>query len=224
MELRPDRFPKPAKPARLTRVAHRFKTPPILDGNFEDWRGMTQIGLLNPKVNGYDASGVGYLGWDDANLYIGLDMRDNELLNNRPRAKLYQQDSVELFLSTEPRDSGSGYGPRDAQFFLTPASGEDKPIIGRVTDREVGIVTDVQGGRIFAAPTNRPDHGWALEAAIPWTALAPFTPANHARLALELRVNDADTSHERFRLDAGDLTAPLIVNDPSSWSLLELTE
>jgi hypothetical protein len=223
-ELRADLWPKPEKPAKVKRVAHKFKTPPVLDGNFDDWKGMMEIGLTNPKVAGADASGSGYIGWDDEFLYIGVDMRDNEMLNIKPRSKLYLQDSVELFLSTNPREIGSGFGPQDYQFFITPTSEEGKPILGRVTDREAGVVSDVTGGRIFAGLTQKSDRGWAVEAAIPWAEIAPFKPQNGAKAALEMRVSDADTSHERFKIDPSDLPDVLSVTNPSSWSLLDFQD
>lgn len=217
-ELRPDRWPQPEKPPRNTRVTRRLVSPPAFDGKFESWKGSTELAILNPKVNGDDASATGYLGWDEAYLYVGVNVRDNEMLNKNPRAKLYQKDSVELFISTEPRDSGSGFGPGDHQFFLSPDSGEGGPIFGEVTNREAGQVEDVKDAKFLGGKTPQ---GWAIAAAIPWSALPGFKPAAGARLALEMRVNDADTSHERFKLDATDASG-FQVMDPASWSLLEL--
>lgn len=219
-ELRPDRWPQPAKPPRLVRTAKKIpaESPLTFDGKFTDWPAPAQLALLHPQVDGADCSGMGYLSWDSQYLYVGADIRDNEMFNKRSRNKLYLGDSMELFVSTEPRDTDSGYGPRDFQFFLTPTSGEGKPVIGKVTDREMGTVLDIEGARFFAGPTR---DGWALEVAIPWSALGDFKPAPGARLALEIQINDNDTSHERWRLAPSDITR-VNVNDPITWSLLEL--
>ena len=219
-ELRPDRWPQSDKPPRVTRTAHLVTTPPAFDANMDSWNTMLQIGLANPKVAADDASGTGYVGWDEKNLYIGIKMRDNELLNTEPRAKLYLQDCIELFVSTEPRDSGSGFGPGDYQFFLAPTSGEGKPIIGLVTDRESGKVDDVAGAKCF---TTKIDKGWLIETAIPWATLGGFGPKQGAQLALEIRADDADTSHPRFKIDPVDSPNEVITpTDPSTWSKLEL--
>ncbi|WP_043583297.1 sugar-binding protein [Geminisphaera colitermitum] len=220
-DLRADRWPRPAKPPRLLRSTKQLAEPPTLDGKFSDWPGAAQLALINPQVNGWDCSGTGYVSWDSQYLYIGADMRDNEMLNTRSRNKLYLGDSMELFVSTAPRDSGGGYGPRDFQFFLTPVSGEGKPIMGKVTDREMGTVSDIEDARFFAGRTQNPDPGWAIEVAIPWSALGDFRPAPGARLALEMRVNDNDSTHERWKIDPSD-AGILNVTDPSTWSLLEL--
>jgi hypothetical protein len=37
-------------------------------------------------------------------------------------------------------------------------------------------------------------------------------------------LNDADTSHERFRITPVDAAADFKIPDPSTWSLLELTD
>ncbi|HBC88382.1 MAG TPA: hypothetical protein DCZ94_15645 [Lentisphaeria bacterium] len=217
-ELRPDRFPKPAKPPRANRTALKISTAPEMDGKIEEWKGMTQLAILNPKVNGDDASAMGWLAWDDKYLYVSVDVRDNEVLNNKPRSKLYQHDSIELFISVEPRDSNPGYGPNDYQFFVTPASGEGKPIFGKLTERSAGAMEDVKGSKFFCGKANK---GWTAEVAIPWDAFAGFKPGPGAKLSLDLRVNDADTSHERWKLDPTDITK-LNTEDPTAWSLLTL--
>lgn len=216
-ELNPTRWPKPAKPERVTRIAAKVKTAPAFDGSSTGWDELTQIAMLNPKVNGDDASGMGYLGWDERYLYVSVVMRDNEMLNNKPRAKLYQHDSVELFVSTAPRDSGAGHGPDDHQFFLTPTSGEGKPIAGSVEDPEAGIVRDVDGAKFYAGKVGR---GWQLQAAIPWSTLGTFKTTEGAKIAVDLRVNDADTSHERFKIDPAEQTVS--PSDPSRWAYLVL--
>jgi len=219
-ELRADRWPKPEKAPRVVRKAGRLAKRPSLDGKFTGWEQAARLSILNPKVNGDDCSASGYLAWDEAFLYVGVNVRDNEMFNKQPLSTLYRHDSVELLVSTEPRESGGGFGPNDHQFFLTPTSAEGKPVVAEVTSREAGTLADVKDAVYFAGKT---PHGWAVELALPWKALPGFKPAPGAKLAVEIRVNDADTSHERFKLDPGDV-GPLNVTDPSSWSFLILEE
>jgi len=217
-ELRPDRWPEPAKPPRMTRTAGRLAKPFAADGKLDEFENALQIGMLNPKVAGDDASGTAYVAWDDANLYLAVQMRDNEMLNNRARSKLYLGDSVELFISTEPRDDKPGYGPSDHQFVITPTSAEGKPIAAEVTDREAGTLTDIAGAQLYGGKEAK---GWVVEVAIPWSTFKGFRPADGAKLAMELRVNDNDTSHERFKIDPINVT-DLRTEDPSAWSYLLL--
>ena len=218
-ELRPDRWPRPERPPRNVRAIHKLKPEPQMDGKLDEWKNATQLALINPKVSGDDASGTGYLAWDEKYLYLAVDMRDNEVLNTKPRAKLYQHDSIELFFSSEPRDNNPGYGPNDRQYILTPTSGEGKPIVGMVADREAGEVQDVKDAKYFLGKSGK---GWVAEVAIPWEALPKFKPAVGAKAALEIRVNDADSSHERWKIDPTDGTVN--PGDPTVWSLLLLAE
>ncbi|NLB68904.1 MAG: hypothetical protein GX804_04360, partial [Lentisphaerae bacterium] len=218
-ELREDRWPEPEKPVRNIRVARRMAMP-VFDGEFSDWKGATSLYMQNPKVAGDDASGFAYLGWDDNYLYLGVDMRDNEMYNRQPRAKLYRDDSIELFVSTEVRDENPGYGPFDYQFFLTPTSGEGIPIVAKLTDREAGILEDVEDAKYFLGKTPK---GWAGEIALPWTVFGDFEPVAGKSVALEIRVNDSDTSHERWKIDPTDVGF-IYVEDPTSWSVLNLVE
>ena len=63
--------------------------------------------------------------------------------------------------------------------------------------------------------------GWKAELAIPWRELSDFDAKPGAVLALELRVNDADKSHPRWKIDPGDVE-DLSTEYPSRWSLLKL--
>lgn len=217
-ELRADRWPKPEKPERVRRVAHKMKKP-VMDGRFDEWAGATQLYMQNLKVNGDDASGIAYLGWDEEHLYLGVEMRDNEMFNRQPRAKLYRDDSIELFVSTEVRENDAGYGPRDSQFFLTPTSGERVPIVAKLVDREAGVLEDVKA-EFFLGKIPK---GWAGEVALPWSVFEGFEAKVGAEIALELRVNDSDTHHERWKLDPMDVGF-VFVEDPTTWSVLRLEE
>src|SRR5690606_30286392 len=64
-ELNPDRWPREeGAKERGVRVVPRFAEAPELDGSFENWQDVFQMEMINAKVNGKDASGVVYLGWD----------------------------------------------------------------------------------------------------------------------------------------------------------------
>ncbi len=221
-DLRADRFPPPEKPPRAIREAGKLKKPLTFDGDFTDWEGACELSMRNPKVAGDDCSGFGYIAWDDEFLYVGVSMRDNEMLNAQPRAKLYLKDSMELWVSTEPRESGSGYGPKDKQFFLTPTSGEGKPILAKLTNVEGGVMEDIPGSKFRGGKTAL---GWAVEAAIPWATFPDgFRPKPGAKIALNMRVNDADTSHERWKIDPEDASHAGGFNsfDPSTWPIVVL--
>jgi glycosyltransferase involved in cell wall biosynthesis len=85
--------------------------------------------------------------------------------------------------------------------------------------RAAGVVTDVAGAKLGVGKTSK---GWTLECAIPWSALGGFRPHAGGRIALEPHVNDADTSHERWKLDP--LDGNVRPENPTVWSIMEFTE
>ena len=123
-------------------------------------------------------------------------------------------------VSAEVREENPGYGPHDHQFFLTPTSGEGAPVVAEVADREAGILRDVADARYFLGKTPQ---GWAGEIALPWSAFPGIKPEKGTSLALEMRVNDSDASHERWKLDPLGIER-LDVGNPASWSVLELED
>jgi hypothetical protein len=189
--LDPLRWAKDDKSVRITRHLPKANKPFVADGKIEEWDDALQIYMTNPKVNGNDASGQTYMNWDEKNLYIAVAMRDNEMLNTRPLNKIYQQDSIELFISTEPRENNPGYGPNDYQFMITPTSMLNKPLRVKITDREAGKMADVAGDRFFATKTN---DGWNIEFAIPWSEMPGFTPKNDSKIAQVIVVKNSGTS------------------------------
>ncbi len=121
-----------------------------------------------------------------------------------------------------PRDTDRGFGPNDYQFFLTPTSGESKPILGVVSDREAGTVVDVKNARLFLG--GRSKRAGLLQAAIPWSELGGFKPSPDRSICVDMRLNDSDTSHERFKIDPVDTATVFRVTDPTTWAMLKLAE
>jgi hypothetical protein len=80
---RPDRWPAPARTPRVTRTIHKPPAPMLADDNVAEWKPATQLAQLNPKVNGNDARGISYLTRDDQYLDVPVDMRDNEVPNDK---------------------------------------------------------------------------------------------------------------------------------------------
>ena len=217
-ELNPDRWPKPDADLKITRVAPEFKAVLVADGKFEEWKNAKQLEMIDRKVNGKDASGVGYVSWDKEYLYVGVDMRDNQVFNEQVKGMIYRDDSVELFISTEMRTDNPGFGPNDFQFMASPTSKNAEPIVGQIVNRETHEVGLVKDGQHFIGKT---DKGWAFEFAIPWRMLNGFKAESGKKIAFDLRVNDSDTTHKRWKIDPVDVGRVMPQNS-ERWSILEL--
>ncbi|WFB36354.1 sugar-binding protein [Kiritimatiellota bacterium B12222] len=218
-ELRADRWPVEVIP-RNQRVLPRMVDGPVFDGAFADWEEAIEVSMVNSKVMGSDASGSVFLAWDEEYLYFAANVRDNEMMNNMTSKTLYREDGIELFVSTKPREEGGGFGPDDYQFFITPTSKSGEGVVAWVTDREGGVIQHLEGAQTFLGKTNM---GWGVEVAIPWTALNGYKAEVGAQLAIDMRLNDADVAHKRFKLDPGD-SSKFSVFDPTTWSLMTLED
>jgi hypothetical protein len=90
-------------------------------------------------------------------------------------------------------------------------------------ERTAASNTTIEETKDVTHVAGKTDHGWMVQLAIPWSTLNS-TPSVGRRLSLEFMLNDADTSHERFRITPVDAAADFKIPDPSTWSLLELTD
>jgi hypothetical protein len=84
-----------------------------------------------------------------------------------------------------------------------------------VIERSAGTHAPVAKAR-FAVECKGP--GWSAEIAIPWSALKMTAPAVGTSLALDLRLNDADASHERWKVDP--LDSRIDTENPTRWAVL----
>ncbi len=98
--------------------------------------------------------------WDDTALHFRADVRNADLVNNRPSDKLWEQDCVELFI--DPQNDGLRWGDKaDFQFGFAVTNKCWEWFGGR---RQIKAV---------AQPTTS---GYEVEATIPWSLLG-VTPA-----------------------------------------------
>ena len=69
----PDRWPEDKTEVfvRNSRILKPVTRTPSFTGNMKEWENLTELAMTNPRVNGDDASGFAYLGYDREYLYIG---------------------------------------------------------------------------------------------------------------------------------------------------------
>ena len=91
-----------------SQVAVKFlATPPVIDGNWDDWKNLTTIYLAAYVINGAsywkhpaDLEGSFILGWDNSCLYLAVKVTDDLYVQNSSGAYIYKGDDVELQLDT----------------------------------------------------------------------------------------------------------------------------
>ena len=106
--------------------ARRLATAPSIDGRGDDWPATAPIVADQILVGGSAATlkGLWSLGWDDANLYLLVQVVDPELTttNAANPARLFQGDAVTLqFGSSGANADGSNLSPGDVSLSVGPS-------------------------------------------------------------------------------------------------------
>ncbi|MCJ7779155.1 MAG: hypothetical protein MUP16_12695, partial [Sedimentisphaerales bacterium] len=120
--------------------------------------------------------------WDQNNLYLFVDVRDDVLKNDSD--EYYNDDAIEVFIDADNSKSGE-YGENDYQYYF--AWDETKPIMGETKHNHT------EGVEFVLMKT---DNGYRLEVKFPWTTLG-IKPSTGSKIGLDIHVNDDDDGGER---------------------------
>lgn len=182
--------------------------PPIaIDGDLGDWRTVPNALTLDDAAhvtygagawtNTDDLSGTVRLAWRTECLFIAADVTD-EAVSQRGRGQdVWKGDHVMLFVDAAPRqDAGrTSFGEGQFQIALSPGSlsATGDPLLDTKPEVYVYFPTGAQAGGAAVAAV-RTGTGYAIEAAIPWSALGGSAPGEGDALSFELGVSDCDSA------------------------------
>lgn len=90
-------------------IATCYKGTPTLDGKLDEWKNMepavldvdeqVQAGVENWD-DASDCSGKFYMMWDDTNIYIGVEVKDDKIVTTQTGNTIWKNDCVEIFFAT----------------------------------------------------------------------------------------------------------------------------
>lgn len=161
--------------------------PVVVDGKAEAlWSQARQYKIGNviyesPSNDG-DFSASYKAVWDEKNLYVLVDVTDENLKNDSD--DFWLDDCVEVFVDADNSKSDS-YGDNDYQFHFGWA--EANPSMGESQHNQTGGVEFAVG---------RADAGYRVEIKFPWATLG-VEPSAGAKIGLDVHVNDDDDGGER---------------------------
>ena len=151
-----------------------------IDGELGEWQ---QVRPTNAFVNTVDGSNAelratARLGWDDDNLYVAFDVRDDFVQNTLEGrdAHLWEQDAVEIMV--DPDGDGRNYfelqvSPTGEVFDTRYDSRRQPQPFGHMDwNADVRARVQVQG----TANDDGADEGYTAEIAIPWESFAVGEP------------------------------------------------
>ncbi|MBX2998707.1 MAG: hypothetical protein KF893_09385 [Caldilineaceae bacterium] len=177
--------------------AMRLASPPVIDGNLEEWTGLQ--GYLSPFIveqrpewdGSMDVEAVWWLGWDDDALYFGVAVTDDIIVQENIPQFAYFGDSLEIELATDIANRGDVVTRRDFQYIISPGNLNDLPPAAyRFQGTPEGRLTDAPG-TLARVAVRRTESGYNLEFSIPWSDIN-VAPHSDFTMGAALSVNDND--------------------------------
>ncbi len=144
----------------------------------------------NEGSNDADLSGQVALRWDDQFLYVAARITDD--IRGTGPSTYFEQDAVELYLDGNG-DRNDAYEADDAELiFITSGAGE--------LWRYNGVsAAALPAGVSAAAKDLTPVANWALEVAVPWSAIGGVAGASGRMLGIDIQLDDNDGGTTRDR-------------------------
>jgi len=221
----PTNTPRPTVRAGSSIVATFLGTAPNINGNLNEWNlteyPVTSVVFGRELWDGADdLSGIVMVGWDTHNLYLGVEVVDEDYEQNTGGANLFRGDSLEVLLDANlGADFYVDYlSADDFQLGISPGS----PVPDEDPEAYLWYPDTIDGPRsqveIAAVRTNV---GYTVELAIPW-GVFEMTPQSGAHYGFAFSVSDND-------IDGGIAQQSMISNvstrrlfDPTTWGDLLL--
>ncbi len=156
----------------------RMPLPPVLDGDLSDWAksGRDTIRFPDHGETGVPPTrdrfeGAFQFAWDADYLYVGADVKDDDLVCEVPATDIYRDDAIELFL--DPKNDGFIWGnPADFQIGFSPSGPAGQPQMYSWFQNVVP-----QGAEVSSQVRPSPDGAsYTIEARIPWSFLGVSGP------------------------------------------------
>ncbi len=179
----------------------RVTRPPAIDGRAEEaWSAAAKRRLEHgkgPVPSSADLQGSFRAMWDDAALYLLVEVLDDRVVKNQVNPWL--DDSVEVYVDGDG-SRGDTYDDRD-----------DHQYVFVWSDPEVHDVKgEARPGIRFAQAAG--EHGYRMEIALPWSAIGAI-PRPADAIGLDVHVNDNDGTGREDKLMWSD-TTDLANGDP----------
>jgi len=188
--------------------AHRAPAPPTIDGRLDDWVTRCPIPLIGGNQLAWKAdtyawtptnlSAVAYFTWDDANLYLAVEVRDDVHhatgAGQQAAEAFLQGDS--LLLALDPTRRGADADARAFAYCLAstaPGGGSGKHTLLRPAEHSGGRPAGhlFRDSSVYDMAVGEGDGSCIYELRMPLTELGVSSGLG-AKLGLSLQLNDSD--------------------------------
>ena len=198
---------------------------PVLDGILDEW-SLTSFqvrsvvyGLGNWQGEA-DTSATARVGWDSTYLYLAVQVRDDQYVQEASGINIFKGDSLEILLDADlDGDFEIEFlNDDDYQLGISPGS----PYPGGEPEAYLWYPSSREGGRpeVKIAARGR-EGGYNVEVAVPW-GLFGITPQAGAAYGFAFSVSDNDREGEQVQESMVSNLSTRKLADPTSWGSLVL--
>jgi len=197
---------------------------PAMDGDLSDWTGAS-YGVAactygcNLRSGDSDLSGTVYLGYDSANLYVAVQVRDDKYVQVTSGRDIYKGDDIEIqFDANLTTDFNStSLSSDDYQVGLSAGNfGTVAPNAYRWYPRSLeGSLSNV------VVKAKQVADGYALEAKIPWTVFG-VTPTSGSKYGFVISISDDDQAGTAVQQSMVSTVITRKLLNPTTWGTLIL--
>ncbi len=166
-----------------------------------------------------DASGTAKLSWDQENLYMIVNVRDEQKSRVPPpedAKRHWRMDSVEVTIDPRADSPDTSSTFKVGLFPATNDPGNGNPPAGyRDADHHQGPISETAPGTRIASTVSNPYVGYTIEMAIPFTDLpARIDPG---KMGLNILIYDSDSQDNTGETRLGWSTFGGVQGDPYRW-------
>ncbi len=180
----------------------RLRRAPVVDGDLSDMKGLARGAITDKDLwwrkeptDSSDASASFQVGYDQENLYIGVEVQDDVVVCNIApddiRAQL-RSDAVGITVDPSGRSRDTSSVIQAAAFPCTTEGFRARGF--RDADADQGLMEETAPGMKVAS--RKTDGGYALEFSIPWRVM-PEQPGPGATIGMNVVVYDGDKREAR---------------------------
>jgi hypothetical protein len=219
----------PVSEGDVVHAARVLEPPPGVDGDLAEW-AMLVYPAREPAfgqsnwAGADDLSASWNIAWDDRYLYLAIKVKDDVPVPPPRGEILFRGDTLELWLSVDPGNRGEQLTEREFQLGLSPGDVSPGDVSGGSSGPEAHLWLPrqhqgpVDDARLAA---RRVEGGYALEAAVPWSAFR-LTPFATEGLGFTLALNDDDTPGGAEQETQAVNVKGARLTDPRTWGVLVL--
>lgn len=210
-------------------IAKFLSTPPVLDGDWSEWKDITKEYPATRVVWGAsnwtdedDLAGSFHVGWDNNNLYIAVKVRDDVYVQNATGENIFKGDSIEILLDTNVQGDYyySKLSADDFQLGISPG----RPDVNGTKEAYLWMPSNIAGPRTNVTIASRKEDGvYRVEAAIPWSVFET-KPSVGTHMGFSLSISDNDDTGSNVQQSMVSNNAERSLTDPTTWGDIFFTQ